>query len=192
MKKRYILTGGISSGKSTVVSKLKEYGVKIIDADEISHQVFSNNEPLIQSIFDTTFSGLELRKYVGSIIFRNPPMKDKLEQFMHPLIRKEMAIKEDEYVDDICMLDIPLYYEKSIPTPNDFVVLVYVDETTQLMRLMQRDGLKAQDAIDRMNNQMSNNTKLELADFTIWNDGVIDDLDGFIAKFMQQEFDIVK
>jgi len=186
---RYILTGGIASGKSTVVEILKQHSIKIIDADLISRQVFSENEASIREILDLKTSGNILRKDVGNLVFTKPKMKFKLETFMHPLIRKEMDKQERELKGKVYVLDIPLYFEQKLQMDNDFVIVMNTPYDTQLQRLMKRNDLSKIEADKRILSQLPTAVKIKKSNYIIDNTQGLDELKINVDKMLEQVFD---
>lgn len=186
--KRYILTGGIASGKSTVVSKLESHGIGVVDADKISHEVFREKESEIQKLFNTPLEGVELRQWLGKAVFRNEEARTRLEKLMHPLIWEEMDKQAKVFKDKPFIYDIPIYFERSPKKDDDYVILVYVNRTTQFERLKKRNDLTDEEAMDRINSQMSVEEKFQKSHFIIDNNGGLDDLDPFISKLVEKEF----
>lgn len=174
---RIILTGGISSGKSTVVSILEKNNIVVIDSDKIAKNIFTRNIPKIQEMFDTTLKGDKLRSFVGGIIFSNPRMKMKLEAFMHPKIRKVIQTKERGLKDKLHLIDMPLYFETHNELTNDFVILVSITYENQLHRLMERNKFTKTQANQRIMGQLPTAIKERNADYIIDNNGTMDELE---------------
>lgn len=185
---RIILTGGIASGKSTVVEKIKEFGIEVIDADVISREVFNSNLTTIQKMFGTELEGLELRAFVGNTIFSDFDMKLKLEAFMHPLIREAISVKEQELKGQTHIIDMPLYFESNNILPDDFVILISVPFEVQLKRLMRRNNLSEEESFKRINSQLPTDVKREKADYIINNEGTLDELRNGINILMEEVF----
>lgn len=174
---RYILTGGIASGKSTVVSILKENGINVIDADEIAHQIFSQKEDQIREMFGLSSTNTQLRKEVGEIVFNDKKQLKQLEELLHPQIQQEIKNQEKLMNGKHYILDIPLYFEtRAKKEEDDFVTVVYTTPEIQLERLMERNGFTEEQALARINSQKSNNEKFLLADYKIPNNAEISDL----------------
>ena len=91
-KNAIALTGGISTGKSTVCNLFKLQGFSIIDADQIAHRLLDENSSKIASMFGEQYveDGKVIRKELGKIIFSNEENKLKLEALLHPLIKEEV------------------------------------------------------------------------------------------------------
>ncbi len=172
MKHAIALTGGISTGKSTVASILKLYGFEVIDADAIAHEVLQNVAAKVAELFgnDYVHDGVVDRKKLGALIFSNPEEKKKLEQLVHPLIREEIMRRAErsESQGVPYFIDIPLFYETGAYT-IDKVLVVYAPRRLQLERLVKRDGFSEEEATKRIDAQMDIEEKRRRADYVIDN-----------------------
>ena len=190
MKKIIGLTGSIASGKSTVSNKLKQLGYKIIDCDEINHQILEKNQIGYTSVLaefgtDILDANSEIdRKKLGSIIFNDKTAKEKLNQILHPLI-KSIVKEEIAKVDDgLVFLDCPLLFETDFHELCDLKVVVYVNMDMQISRLMERDGITFPEALKKIYAQMSLDDKLALADYVLDNCHSLSDLDWQIKQLL--------
>lgn len=171
-KNAIALTGGISTGKSTVCNLFKLHGFLTIDADIIAHRLLDENSNKIASMFGEQYvqNGKVLRKELGKIIFSNEENKLKLEALLHPLI-KEQIIKESKIFEEQnkpYFVDIPLFFEKmSYPIPKSLVI--YTPKELQIQRLMKRDNIDENEAKLKISNQMDIEEKRKLADMVIDN-----------------------
>jgi dephospho-CoA kinase len=166
------LTGGIATGKSTVCNLFKLHGFLTIDADNIAHKLLDMHSDTIASMFGKEYveNGKVLRKKLGTIIFSNQENKEKLESFIHPLIKKEIE-KESVIFEEQgkpYFIDIPLFYEK-MHYPIKKSLVVYTPSDLQVQRLMQRDGINEEEAKLKISNQMDIEEKKKLADLVIDN-----------------------
>lgn len=172
MKHAIALTGGISTGKSTVASILKLYGFEVIDADAIAHEVLQSVAGKVAELFGAEYvhDGVVDRKKLGGLVFSNPDEKKKLEQLVHPLIRQEiMRRAERSEVQGVpYFIDIPLFYETGA-YDIDKVLVVYASREIQLERLVKRDGFSEEEARKRINAQMDIEEKRKRADYVIDN-----------------------
>ncbi|WP_282920798.1 dephospho-CoA kinase [Ignavigranum ruoffiae] len=168
-----VLTGGIASGKSTVTRYLRSKGYPVIDLDVIAHQVVQAGSPglalLVQHFGQNILSedGELNRAMMGQMLFTNPKVKEKVNQLLHPLIFSQM----DEEIEaerlagsQLVFLDIPLFFESSSAFDYNQVWVVYVEPEVQIERLMARNQLTRQQAMDRINSQMSLAEKAQRAD----------------------------
>uniref|UniRef100_A0A8D0GTS9 Dephospho-CoA kinase domain-containing protein n=1 Tax=Sphenodon punctatus TaxID=8508 RepID=A0A8D0GTS9_SPHPU len=175
------LTGGIASGKSTVVAVFRELGCAVIDADVIARQVvrprFSAYQRIVHYFGPEILleSGEINREALGGIIFSQPEKRQLLNSITHPEIQKEMLKQIAKYFVlgyRYVILDIPLLFETNTLTKfMKHTILVYCDPQTQLFRLMQRNGLSQAEAEARIAAQLPLDEKRKLADHVIDNSG---------------------
>ena len=171
-KNAIALTGGISTGKSTVCNLFKLHGFLTIDADLIAHRLLDENSDKIASMFGEKYveNGKVIRKELGKIIFSNEENKLKLEALLHPLIENEI-IKESKIFEEQnkpYFVDIPLFFEKMhYPIPKSLVI--YTPKDIQIQRLMKRDNIDENEAKLKISNQMDIEEKRKLADMVIDN-----------------------
>jgi len=166
------LTGGIATGKSTVTSLFMLHGFLTIDADKIAHKLLNINSLEIAKLFGEEYveNGMVLRKKLGNLIFNNEEEKDKLEKFIHPLI-KESIINEAKIFESQqkpYLIDIPLFFERQHYNIEKSIV-VYTSKETQVKRLMKRDSSTKEEALSRINNQMDIEEKKTLSTYVIDN-----------------------
>lgn len=177
------LTGGIASGKSTVSNMIKEMGITVVDADQISRDVVELGKPAYNKIVEVFGVGILRedhtlnREKLGSLIFSDQKKREQLNEIVHPEVRKEMLqqIKEEkELKSSAVVLDIPLLFESKLTYLVDKTILVYVDEQTQLKRLMERNDYKEEEAKLRIQSQLPLKDKRKLADEIIDNNGSLE------------------
>lgn len=168
------ITGSIACGKSTVSDYLKEKGYTIIDADKLGHVALTSED--VKRRLSETFGANILvnneisREVLGKLVFGNDNNLKKLNNIIHPKI-KELILKlqEEHENEDLVFLDIALLYEANFVDLVEKVAVVYVDEDVQLERLMTRNSLSKEEALKRIESQMSPQEKASLGDFVINN-----------------------
>ena len=174
------LTGGIGSGKSTVSKMLIDNGFKVIDADNISKEVLIKYPEIIDKIkieFGSGFfdwRGEFRRREFGNHIFRFPKQRKKYEEIIIPYIKKEIYNEIESYEKagtSIVILDAPTLIENNLHTDMDYIIVVWVDNNTQVIRLKNRDRLSREEAINRMNSQLPLDQKRDYAHIIIDNNG---------------------
>lgn len=171
-KNAIALTGGISTGKSTVCNLFKLHGFLTIDADLIAHRLLDENSSKIATMFGEQYvqNGKVLRKELGKIIFSNEENKLKLEALLHPLIKEEI-IKESKIFEEQnkpYFVDIPLFFEK-MQYPISKSLVIYTPKELQIKRLMKRDNIDEDEAKLKISNQMDIEEKRKLANMVIDN-----------------------
>lgn len=162
------LTGGIGSGKSTVAGMFREFGVPIIDADAIAHQIVASDSDVLQQIINrfgreylTSEYTLDRRK-LKQIIFNDPPSKVWLEQLLHPLIAKEIARQAIATAAPYCIIEIPLLIEAGLQSTVDRILIVDCPEDLQLRRAMQRDQHSAAEINNIIATQITRSERLKV------------------------------
>ena len=171
-KNAIALTGGISTGKSTVCNLFKLHGFLTIDADVIAHKLLDENSSKVASMFGNQYvqDNKVLRKELGKIIFSNEENKLKLEALLHPLIKEEI-IKESRIFEEQnkpYFVDIPLFFEK-MNYPISKSLVIYTPKELQIQRLMKRDNIDENEAKLKISNQMDIEEKRKLANMVIDN-----------------------
>ena len=176
------LTGGIGSGKSTVSFMLKEAGFEIVDADIIAKEVLVKYPEILEKVKVEFGAGFfdwrgEFRsKEFGNHIFRFPKQRKKYEEIILPYIKNEINDKLEELEKkktSIVILDAPTLIENDLHKEMDYVILVWVDNNTQIQRVRSRDSLMREDAINRINSQMPLDIKKDFANIVIENNDTL-------------------
>lgn len=193
------LTGGISSGKSTVSHIIKKKGYPLIDADKIAREVVEINKPAYIEIVKEFGEEILLknksinRKELGNIIFMDRISKEKLENIIHPYIFQEIKNEIDKLsiYNPTIFLDIPLLFEqyelwKEYDIKFNEIWVVYLDKATQLDRLMKRDSISKEEALRKMESQMDIEIKKAKSSKTIDNSGDMKFLEKQIDKLLEK------
>lgn len=194
------LTGGIASGKSTVSNFFKELNITVVDADIEARQAVMKGESAYFKIIaefgeEVLIADGEIdRQKLGSIIFHHEEKRQLLNNIVHPEVRKRMSAqveKAKQNGEEVVVLDIPLLFESKLTYMVDKTLLVFVDNETQLKRLIARNNLSVEDAEARIHSQMPLSEKIRLADAVINNNGSIADTKEQLIEILAQ-FDINK
>jgi dephospho-CoA kinase len=181
------LTGGISSGKSTVLRIFKNFGSRTIDADEIAHQLTKPGTGVLKEIVKKF--GEEVlnrnrtlnRRRLAGIIFGDGQKRKSLNAIMHPKIIAEIKRKIRQFKKraerrelrgsgrkkNILVMDIPLLFEAKLEYLVDKTILVYVPQKVQIERLRRDDNLTVKEARARLNAQIPIYKKKKYADYII-------------------------
>ncbi len=177
------LTGGISTGKTTVSHYLTTvFHIRVLDADRYAREAVAKNSPILQTIKqrygdDICFKNGELnRKKLGDIIFKNSREKQWLESQIHPYVRQGFKQDMEQYQERIIVLDIPLLFESKLTHLVTEIWVVYCSYQQQLQRLMTRNNLTEKEAIARMKSQLPLKDKIEKADVVLDNSSTLETL----------------
>ena len=179
------LTGGISSGKSTVSSYFKQLEIPVIDADEVARKVVEPNSQgaiEIRKAFGSDVfeeDGSLNRQKLGALIFSNAENRQKLDDLLQPLIKIMILDEIEEYRqkgETMIVLDLPLLFEKQYEELCEEIIVVYVPRELQLERLMKRNQYTKQEALSRIDSQLSIEEKRKRATVLLDNQGSIQQL----------------
>lgn len=189
------LSGGIASGKSSVVDLFAQLGVPAIDADRIARDLVRPGQiakQQIEAVFGKKFfqkDGQLNRALLRQKIFSDPKAKQQLEVILHPLIRQQLLAEIQQINSDLVLLVVPLLVEANMQTLVDRVLVVDCDPAIQLKRLCERDNISADLAHAMINAQTERQQRLQSADDIINNNGEIDELEPQVSQlfnFYQQ------
>lgn len=178
------ITGGIASGKSSVSQYLKELGFTVVDADVASRAVVELGEEAYLQVVKAFGEDLLLsdgnidRAKLGSIIFHDQEKRLLLNSIVHPAVRNWMRVETEKALAtgaETVFMDIPLLFESKLTFMVEKTLLIYVDESVQLERLMNRNALTQSDALARIRSQMPLKDKKALADAVVDNNGDIEE-----------------
>ena len=182
------LTGGIATGKSTVSKILSDRGLKIIDADQLVKAIYQTDpaKNFIKTHFPEVWETNEIDfKKLRQLFFSNPDVKSKVEQYIYSEL-PHFFLEETKKIEqqDFFLYDVPLLFEKNLVTKMDASVLVYAPAEIQKQRLMKRDALSEEMALQIMSQQLDIEFKRSKADFIIHNTGSIAQLKKEVEKLL--------
>lgn len=172
------VTGGIATGKSTVVAVFREAGIPIVDGDLIAREIVEPGQPaltaLVQTFGTEILDGDRLnRKKLGAIVFQDSAKRRVMDRLLDRYLRGAITeqIKAAAKSAPLVVADIPLLYEANYAQYMDQVAVVYLPQDVQLARLMQRDNLSEETALKRIKSQLPIEEKRQKADFIFDNQG---------------------
>ncbi|WP_296647161.1 dephospho-CoA kinase [Romboutsia sp. 13368] len=186
------LTGSIGCGKSSLSNILKENNIDIIDADVISRKIFEDKK-LLNLVFEhfgdciKNEDGSLNRKVLGNIVFNDDNKLIELNTLTHPRI-KEKIIKEIEMLKlnnkEVIVIDAPLLIEGGYLEMVDKLLVITCNNEVQINRIQKRDNCTRQEALSRINSQMSQDEKVKYADYILDNSGSMEDLKENTREFL--------
>ncbi|MCE1199272.1 MAG: dephospho-CoA kinase [Marinilabiliales bacterium] len=170
------VTGGIGSGKTTVCKVFKVLGVPVFHADQEAKRLQNENNEIkdgLKSIFGSEIydkMGQLNRQMLASFIFNNVSLLQRVNQLVHPIVHREFETwsllhHESAYV----LYEAAILFETGHFKNFDKTILVLADPDQRLARVLQRDPLTKEAIVRRMQNQMPDSEKIQLADFIIEN-----------------------
>lgn len=176
--KKYAITGGIASGKSTFSKLVKSMKLPFVDCDALVRDAYEQGGLIYEAVVKTfglsilDASGNVDRKRLGELVFSNPEARKLIDDVTHPIV-KALVAKELEKFEAAgeahAFVDIPLLFETGAELQYDASILIDTDETLQIRRLMKRNHLSEAAAIARIQSQMPLAEKREKATYIITN-----------------------
>ena len=164
------ITGGIGSGKTTVANQFAALGIEVVDADLIAREVVGPGTPALTAIASHFGPGIldeqgRLdRRALRERIFSDQAAKSWLNALLHPIIRSEMLRQCAAVSSPYCLLVVPLLVENRLTELADRVLVIDVDEATQIERTCRRDGVNREQAQAILASQASRSERLAMAD----------------------------
>lgn len=189
------ITGGIGAGKSTVADLMASYGIPVLDADRISHEVTRAGGSAIGEIiesFGSEYIGEDKaldRKKMGDLVFQDKKRLDQLSFIVHRHVMGEIASRVEAYKKKkakVLVLDVPVPVKEGFLDTCDQIWLVWADTDIRLDRLEKR-GMTREEAKRRIDIQMTREEYERLADHAILNNGDREALEKELLSLMEQE-----
>lgn len=174
------LTGGIGSGKSSVAARFRERGLPVIDADQLAREVVAKGTPGLAELVErfgvevVDASGELDRPKLAALVFSDEAARRALNAITHPRVR-DLALTRvqelGERGEPLACYEVPLLIESGLAELLRPLVVVVVDEATQLERSMRRDGATREQIAARIRAQLPLADKAKLADHVLDNSG---------------------
>lgn len=173
--KRIGITGNIGSGKSIVCKVFKLLGVPVFNADESARAIMTTPEVIrgIVSLFGEGIAdrihGVD-RKKLAAIVFGDKAALAAINALIHPLVRADFEKWCRKQEGPYCLFESAILFESGLHTHFDGIILVKAPTVLRMQRVIDRDGLSAEEVKKRMNNQLPQESLKDKADFIICND----------------------
>lgn len=180
---RVIVSGGIGSGKSTVLHMLEGFGAVVVEADQIGHEVLEPGGAAYRAVADrwpsVVVGGRIERHLLAAIVFSDAEQLALLESLTHPAIRDEIAVRVATAWDRDVVLELPLHSE--LAGPGWTRVVVDAPSSLRMRRSVAR-GMAEDDVANRLAVQPDREHWLSGADFVIENAGGLDELKSEVKR----------
>jgi len=173
------LTGGIATGKSYVLAKLRERGISTIDADDVVHEALAPDTPTTVAItkqFGPGFlkpDGSVDRALLAAKVFGDTAARRELEALIHPVVYNTIREWYGTLGAPMGVASVPLLYETHRETDFDCVAVTVCSPEQQIQRVLARDGISEEEARQRLAAQMPAGEKARRADFAILTGGTM-------------------
>lgn len=194
--KIYGLTGGIASGKSTI-SKIfiEELNTPVIDADYLARRAVEPDSYGLKEIIKVFGNGVLKgdgsldRQSLGTKVFKDNEAIKILNSIIHPIVDKMFRNEIKRFKElghERAIYDCPLLIEENLMDRVDEIIIVVIENKLQIQRLMSRDNLTEEEAIERINLQMPIDEKIKYGDYIIYNDGKLEQLKNGVLKLWRR------
>lgn len=172
---RVALTGGIATGKSYVARRMRAAGVPVVDADVLAREAVAPGTPGLKAIAERFGDGVLGhdgpldRARLASIVFSDPGARQALEAIVHPAVRAAI----DRFYESLprntpfAVADIPLLFETNRGEAFDIIVVAACPPEMQVARVVARDGVSREEALQRLAAQLPIAEKVGRADYVI-------------------------
>ncbi len=187
------LTGNIGCGKSSVSNIFMKKGIDVIDADIVARRIFDDKD-LLNLVFEKFGESIKNedgslnRKALGNIVFNDDEKLKTLNSLTHPKIKENILSEVLNYKNkgkDIVVIDAALLIEDNYLPHIDKLILVICREDIQIERIKNRDNCTKEEAISRINSQLSQNEKSKFADYIIDNSNSFEELEQKVLNFIE-------
>jgi len=197
--KTLALTGGIATGKSTLVGLMKDFDpeLTIYDCDQAVGKFLKLPEvlALIEKEFGPTViteSGELNRAELRDIVFNNPLERKNLERILHPRVRKECLEQREIWSkknsSSPFVADVPLLFENDFDIGQEEILVVATSVNTQRARLKLRNGFDDTLITSILSSQLPIMEKVAKAEVVFWNEGPVSQLKKQLCRYQQQFF----
>lgn len=173
------ITGGIGSGKSYVCRKIAQRGIPVYYTDDKAKQLMTQDSDVIHALKqligeDAYIDGQLNRSRVATYMFDNAANTAKVNAIVHPAVKRDFTQWANSQQSELVVQECAILFESGFEATVDITVEVYAPKELRIKRACQRDNATTEQIISRMNQQMDEERKRQLADYCIINDGTAD------------------
>ena len=168
------LTGGIGSGKSTVLNQFKNLGINTYSADKAAKKLINSDKGLIKSIKNLFGDNIYENNILDSvklskIVFNDPYKLKSLNSIIHPAVAKDFESFIKTKNGDYIVKEVAIIFETNTENNYNKIVLIRAPLEERIKRVILRDNLSREDVIKRVNNQIDDSTIIDNCDYVIEN-----------------------
>jgi dephospho-CoA kinase len=170
------ITGGIGAGKSTVAKIFEQLGIPVYKADDKARILFNTNDEVklkIKALFGEDSyleNGTLSRKKIADTVFNNNADLEKLNAIIHPAVIADFEDWVTKQNAPFILKEAAILFESGTHKGLDKIITVSAPKQTRINRVIARDSVTQQQVESRMQNQWTEEQRVEAADFVIYND----------------------
>jgi len=168
------VTGGIGSGKTSVCKVFSVLGIPVFSADRAAKEIMNSNKDIITKINsiagkDMYSNGYLDRMELATLIFNNHSLLEKVNSLVHPVVFEHFLLWEREQSSQYVIMEAAILFESGASKLVDKIATIVAPEEERMNRVVHRSRLSRQQVIERMKNQMDDETRIRLSDYIIYN-----------------------
>lgn len=168
------LTGGIGSGKSVVAKVFEILGCAVFYSDDAAKNIYYNADikaKVIELLGVESYNadGKINKPYISTKIFSDTSLLHKLNEVIHPAVKTEFEKFVGDNPGKIIIKESALLFEAKVNASMNKIIMVAANDSLRIERVMKRDGLSKEQVEQKIKSQLSQEDKIKLADFVIYN-----------------------
>jgi dephospho-CoA kinase len=169
------VTGGIGSGKTLVCEIFSHLGVPVFNADIVAKELYNNDKEVIEQIqklfgHDIYHKGKLRKDILAKIIFNDSKALNKVNTIVHPKVRENFLDWAEKQTSKYVIEEAAILFESNAYLDLDYIINIHARQESRIDRVMKRDNISKEQVISRIKNQLCDEKRMKLADFTIFND----------------------
>ena len=183
------VTGGIGSGKTTVLQILKDLGYPAVSADAEAREIYGDEEILekVRALFPACFeNGILRREKLAAFVFSDEKLLQKLNEITHPVIMQKVFQAMDRAESKIVFAEIPLLFEGNYQSLFDKVIVVMRNMEDRIRAVAERDGLSRTQILARIKKQCDYEKNYFSGHTVIYNNGDISSLKEQVVRIVNE------
>lgn len=185
------LTGGIGSGKSTFAKWFLEKNIPVYDSDKEAKDLINQNEEikskLKQSFGEKTYENGEYnRKYVAELVFKNPEKLKKLNKIVHPAVFEHFQNWLKNQTVDFVVKEAAILFESGSFKDCDSIISIISSVPIRVERIKKRDNSSEKQIKERMENQWTDEQRIQHSDFVVENNSDLEHLKSEFEKVWKE------
>ncbi len=162
MKRKIAITGGIGSGKSTVLQRIAQAGYPVFSCDEL-YKALLHSPAYIKKIAERfpacVIDGKIDTARLAAVVFKEKGEREALNKIAHPLVMQALFERMESCAGALVFAEVPLLFEGGYQNQFDNVIVVLREKMDRISSVVRRDGLLPQEVADRMSAQLDYTSK---------------------------------
>ena len=173
--RKVAVTGGIGTGKSYICKLLGEHGIRVYDCDAAAKRLMARDETLQQAICrlvgpDAYHDGVLQKNKLAQFLLGSAQHRQALDDIIHPAVASDFIHSGMQWLESAIFFDSG--FDRRVDV--DIVVCVSAPLEVRVQRVMSRDGISREKALEWIRNQLPQNVVEKRSDLVIVNDGKVD------------------